>query len=77
MGSAGMDGEQPAQSDVTWYLYGVGVEVLVRSAHLDHLSTSPEAERQQEAGPQMILVESAEEDMKVMKMTMMAEGERG
>lgn len=46
VGAAGMDWEQPPQSDVTRYLYGVGVEVLVGGTHLNNLSSHPEQNRE-------------------------------
>ena len=74
VGAAGVDGEQPSQSDVTRYLDGAGVEVLVGGAHLGHQSTNPEPERQQEAGPQgqlMRCLSNPEGDI----VMMMSEGE--
>lgn len=77
-----MDGEQPSESDVTRYLYGVGVEVLVGGAHLDHLSSNPEPERQHDAGPEQGLtgcLSNPEQDVMMMMMMMkvVVEGQGG
>lgn len=50
MWAAGVNGEQPPQSDVTRYLYGMRVEVLVGFAHLKNVPTNPEQKPEEKAG---------------------------
>lgn len=50
MGAAGVNGEQPPQSDVTRYLYGMRMEVLMGCAHLKSVPTNPEQKPEEKAG---------------------------